>query len=104
LDERPSQVFPFFCIVIYPSASPKDHRISMRKALASAIGAFRTTICYRWYKSYIVDSVQMIRHSGFKVFFRRRGWKIITVVILYYLIRDSVLYILLPYLVARQIL
>jgi hypothetical protein len=76
----------------------------MRKALASAIGALRTSVFYRWYESYIVDSVQMIRRSGFKVFFRQRGWKIITVVILYYLIRDSVLYILLPYLVARQIL
>ena len=34
---------------------------------------------------------------------RRYGWKILLAVFLYYLIRDSILYIILPLLVARQI-
>jgi hypothetical protein len=46
----------------------------------------------------------MIRQSGFKEFARKRGWKVLAVVVLYYLIRDSFLYILLPYLVAKEIL
>ena len=46
----------------------------------------------------------LIRTSGFKEFLRQRGWKVIAIVIVYYLIRDSFLYILLPYLVAREIL
>ena len=76
----------------------------MRRLLTSAVDIVRTSILYRWYKFFILDSIVMIRQSGFKEFVRKRGWKVIAVVIVYYLIRDSFLYILLPYLVAREIL
>ena len=32
---------------------------------------------------------------------RRLGWKFVVAFILYYLIRDSILYILIPYLIAK---
>jgi len=35
---------------------------------------------------------------------RRYGWKILAVIAAYYLVRDSILYLIIPYLVARQIL
>ena len=76
----------------------------MKRLVASAVDVLRTSVVYQWYKFFILDSITMIRQSGFKEFFRRRGWKVIVVVFLYYLIRDSFLYILLPYLVAREIL
>ncbi len=76
----------------------------MRRFLSSAVGVVRTSAVFRWYKFVILDSIEIIRTSGFKEFLRRRGWKVIAIVIAYYLIRDSILYILLPYLVAREIL
>lgn len=36
--------------------------------------------------------------------FRRYGWKLLVAIILYYLIRDGILYILIPYLVAKQLI
>ena len=76
----------------------------MKRILDSAVDGFRTSVLFRWYKFFILDSVVIIRESGFKAFFRKRGWKVIAVVFTYYLIRDTFLYILLPYLIAREIL
>lgn len=76
----------------------------MKRIFSSAIDGVRTSVLFRWYKFFILDSVAMIRESGFKTFLRKRGWKVIAVVFIYYLIRDTFLYILLPYLVAREIL
>lgn len=76
----------------------------MKRILDSAVDGFRTSVLFRWYKFFILDSVAIIRESGFKTFLQKRGWKVIAVVITYYLIRDTFLYILLPYLVAREIL
>ena len=76
----------------------------MKRILGPAIDSFRTSVLFRWYKFFILDSVAIIRESGFKTFLQKRGWKVIAVVITYYLIRDTFLYILLPYLIAREIL
>ena len=45
---------------------------------------------------------QKIR-ARFRFLFKRHGWKLVWGFLLYYLIRDSFLYILLPYLAARGI-
>lgn len=39
---------------------------------------------------------------GFKGLIRIYGWKLVAAVFVYYLIRDSILYILIPWLIARQ--
>tara|TARA_B100000242_G_scaffold149989_1_gene106993 strand:+ start:108 stop:332 length:225 start_codon:yes stop_codon:yes gene_type:complete len=44
---------------------------------------------------------QVIMEKGFKGFIKIYGWKLVVVVFLYYLIRDSILYILIPYLFAK---
>lgn len=42
--------------------------------------------------------------ARFRHLFRRYGWKLVIVIFCYYLIRDSLLYIIIPYLIARQII
>jgi len=42
--------------------------------------------------------------ARFRFLLARHGWKLVAVVVIYYLIRDTLLYIVLPYLFARQIL
>jgi len=43
----------------------------------------------------------VFKKEGFKGLVKRYGWKLIVAVFMYYLIRDSILYILLPYLIAK---
>jgi len=44
------------------------------------------------------------RQLGWKGLFRRRGWKLVAVVVLYYLIRDTILYVLIPLAIAAGVL
>ena len=48
---------------------------------------------------FIVEWVKLLREEGFKVFVKKRGWKVLWTIIIFYLIRDSILYILIPYLI-----
>ena len=40
------------------------------------------------------------RRLGWKGLLKKRGWKLVAIVVLYYLVRDTVLYILIPLAVA----
>lgn len=44
------------------------------------------------------------KEHGFKQFVKQRGLKVVIVIFIFYLIRDSLLYLLLPYLAARGLL
>jgi hypothetical protein len=57
----------------------------------------------RMYKYYIFDSVLLVKHSGFRELIKQRGWKIFLIGGGYYLVRDTVVYIIIPYCVARGI-
>ncbi len=39
-----------------------------------------------------------LRREGFRATFRKYGWRFVGLVFIYYLIRDTLLYIVLPYL------
>jgi hypothetical protein len=46
---------------------------------------------------FILDWVAIWKAEGFKALLRQKGWKVVAVIITYYLIRDVILYILIPY-------
>ena len=48
--------------------------------------------------------IQLIKKDGLKEFIRQKGWKIVAGIFIYYLIRDSILYILIPYLIINNII
>lgn len=52
----------------------------------------------------IREWVAIWKEHGLAEFVKRKGWKIVAAVFLFYLIRDSFLYIFLPYLAARGLL
>jgi hypothetical protein len=56
---------------------------------------------FRSYKYYIIDSVLIVKNRGVKELLRTRGLKFILAVIVYYVIRDSMIYFVIPFLVAR---
>ena len=41
---------------------------------------------------------------GWKGLLRRRGWKLVAIVVLYYLVRDTILYIVIPLAIAAGVL
>lgn len=43
----------------------------------------------------------LLREKGLRVFVREKGWKIVIAVFMFYLIRDSILYILVPVLITQ---
>lgn len=45
-----------------------------------------------------------LKELGFSGFVKQNGWKVIIAIFLFYLIRDSLLYIVVPYLAARGLL
>lgn len=46
---------------------------------------------------------KLIREEGLKSFIRKKGWKVMLWIVIFYAIRDSILYILFPYLIYRGI-
>jgi hypothetical protein len=42
--------------------------------------------------------------ARFRLIYKKYGWKIIAVIFAYYLVRDVILYIILPYLIARGLI
>lgn len=64
----------------------------------------RQNLLFRLYKYYIIDSILIVKRFGFKELLRRRGRKFLLVIIAYYLVRDTVLYVLIPFFVARGLL
>ena len=52
----------------------------------------------------IQEWVAVWKEHGLKEFIKRKGWKIVAAVFLFYLIRDSFLYLFLPYVATRGLL
>ena len=60
-------------------------------------------ILIRLYKYYIIDSILIIKREGFTSLLKQRGWKVFAFVIGYYTVRDTLLYIVIPFLIAQGI-
>jgi hypothetical protein len=61
----------------------------------------RQNLVFRSYKYYIIDSIIIVKKFGFKELVRKRGMKFFYIIFGYYLVRDALIYIVLPYCVAR---
>lgn len=64
----------------------------------------RQNFIYRFYKYIIFDSLIIIKQNGFKELIKKRGLKFVLAVIAYYVVRDTLLYIVLPMIIALGIL
>ena len=53
--------------------------------------------------TFILEYVKIWRKEGFRALVKKKGWKVVVLIICYYLVRDSILYILIPYLIAKGI-
>lgn len=46
---------------------------------------------------------KLIREEGLKSFLKKKGWKVVLWIVIFYTIRDGILYILIPYLIYKGI-
>ncbi|MGH7493389.1 MAG: hypothetical protein ACREOO_13495 [bacterium] len=49
----------------------------------------------------IQEWTALLREQGLRAFVRQKGWKIVAAIFLFYLVRDSVVYIIIPLLIAQ---
>lgn len=54
--------------------------------------------------AFIREWATLLREKGWRGFVREKGWKILFAIFMFYFIRDSVLYIIIPVLIAQGIL
>lgn len=73
----------------------------MMKEISNVADKF---ILVRFYKYYIIDSIIIVKDHGIKELFKRRGWKFLLIIISYYAVRDTLIYLIIPYLVAKGII
>lgn len=54
----------------------------------------------RLYRYAILDSLRIVKTHGFRELLRQRGWRFVAGIVAYYLVRDTLLYVVLPLAVA----
>jgi hypothetical protein len=57
---------------------------------------------FKRFKNVVADCRATFKESGFKGVVKRYGWKIFAVFFVYYLVRDIILYILIPWMIAKH--
>jgi len=70
----------------------------LESALQTAAGKNRLI---NTYKRIVYDNLRLVRERGFRVLLWHKGWKLFVLFCLYYFIRDSILYIAIPFMLAR---
>lgn len=58
----------------------------------------------RFYRYAVIDSLRIVRRHGLRGLWRQRGWRFVAAVAAYYLVRDTLLYVVVPLCLARGFL
>ena len=61
------------------------------------------SISRRLTPKWMLKYIDINKKEGFKAALKAAGWKIVILIIVYYLVRDSLLYIVIPYLIAKGV-
>ena len=58
-----------------------------------------------YFKSKLLSKyIEIFKQNGFKGLLKEGGWKILIYFFMYYLIRDTILYIIIPYLIVKGVI
>ena len=72
--------------------------------LTPAAAVVQQNALFRLYKHTIIDSTLILKRFGLKELVRQRGWKFLLAIFAYYLVRDTILYLVVPLCVARGLM
>ena len=68
------------------------------------VDKLKRNVLFKLYKFYIIDSILIVKNEGIKALLVQRGKKFVIGIFVYYLIRDSIIYIVIPLLIAKGLL
>ncbi|NUO79008.1 hypothetical protein HUU05_02950 [candidate division KSB1 bacterium] len=51
--------------------------------------------------SIIQEWTSLLKEKGLRAFIKEKGWKIVIAVFVFYLVRDSILYLIIPLMIAQ---
>jgi hypothetical protein len=74
------------------------------KSLTTLTSVMQHNALFRLYKRNIIDCVLILKRHGIKELVRQRGWRFAVLIGAYYLVRDTVVYVAIPWCVARGLL
>lgn len=57
----------------------------------------------RLYRYVVIDSLRIARRAGVRGLLRERGWKFAAAVLAYYIVRDTLIYVIVPLCIARGV-
>jgi hypothetical protein len=63
----------------------------------------RNSMVFRLYTYYFIDSLALLRSKGLKELIRQRGVRFLVIIVAYYLVRDALVYIVVPFCIAQGI-
>ena len=61
---------------------------------------FKNPLKFKFLEKYIT----IFKEKGFKGLIKEGGWRLVFFFFMYYLIRDSILYIIIPYLIVKGVI
>ncbi len=76
----------------------------MNTVLTSITNKANRIFLFRVYKYYIIDSIIIVKKEGIKSLIKKRGWKFLLIIVSYYAVRDTIVYILIPLMIAKGLL
>ncbi|HBR86538.1 MAG TPA: hypothetical protein DEA65_01695 [Candidatus Marinimicrobia bacterium] len=53
---------------------------------------------------FLIEWNEIRKEGGYKLLIKKKGWVVLTAFITFYLVRDSILYLLIPYLAFKGII
>ena len=68
------------------------------------LARIKDSYIFRIYKTHVIENILIIKNHGFKALIKQKGWKIFLIIFLYYLVRDTLLYVIIPLLIAKGII
>lgn len=74
------------------------------KAITFITSKIQQSLIFRLYKYVIIDSVLIIKNHGFRELARRRGKRFFYAIIGYYTVRDTLIYLVIPFCFAKGLL
>ena len=82
------------------------HKVELNRPLRNSSPVVRfldfiANLRARFTPSFILDARELFKTQGFRGVVKRYGWKLFACFFLYYLVRDSILYIFIPYMITK---
>ena len=97
-------MFPCLRIESTKNDFPMNDAMTTMNAFSTAAVLVQQNPLFRFYKHCVIESLLIAKRHGLRELVRQRGRKFLLIVAGYYLVRDTILYVVIPLSIARGLL